>query len=175
VGARWDRRDWAAVAFLLVAVLAFNWPLITPDVSRRRSYAAGDFYDQFHAFASYEHDRLWKGEIPLWNPYTFGGHPFLADVQAAVFYPISLFVILLSGKGPFSPWWLEVEAIAHYGLAAVFTYLLMQRLLARRGAGPKRMAAVLSALAFTLGGYLTSYPPLQLAILETQVWLPLIL
>ncbi len=186
-GAKWDRRDWAAVAFLMAAVLAFLWPLMTPDAKHRRSYPAGDFYDQFHAFASYKHDRLWAGEIPLWNPYTFGGHPFLADVQAAVFYPISLLVILLSGRGPFSPWWLEIEAIVHYGLAALFTYLLFRRLTTRMGGGvpsppsdrhrtrPQRTAAILSALAFTLGGYLTSYPPLQLAILETQVWLPLIL
>ncbi|MDP6530224.1 MAG: alkaline phosphatase family protein [Gemmatimonadota bacterium] len=30
----------------------------------------------------------WKdGEVPLWNPYSFGGTPFLADVQAGVLYP----------------------------------------------------------------------------------------
>ena len=27
------------------------------------------------------------GEIPLWNPYNNGGLPFIADTQAAVFYP----------------------------------------------------------------------------------------
>ena len=103
---KWDRHDWAAVALLVAVVLAFYWPLITPEADQRRSFPAGDFYDQFHAFASYKHDRLWAGEIPLWNPYTFGGHPFLADVQAAVFYPIGLLTILLSGRGSFSPWWM---------------------------------------------------------------------
>ena len=37
------------------------------------------------------------------------------------------------------------------------------------------MGAFTSALVFTFGGYLTSYPSLQLAILETAVWLPLAL
>jgi hypothetical protein len=33
--------------------------------------------------------RSWQetGEIPLWNPYSFGGMPFIHDVQVAAFYP----------------------------------------------------------------------------------------
>jgi len=79
--------------------------------------------DQFYAFASYEHDRLWQGEVPLWNPHTYAGHPFLADVQSAVFYPLSLVTMLVSGPGPFSPRWLQVEAVVHQVLGAVFTYV----------------------------------------------------
>jgi hypothetical protein len=178
--------DWGAMALLVILTLAFHWPLITPDLARRCSYPSGDFYDQFHAFASYEHDRIWAGEVPLWNPYNYAGHPFLADIQAAVFYPLSLLIILISGPGPFSPFWLQVEAIIHFGLAAVLTYLFARRLLVRvvSLAGPKGQdihagwvvaGALLSALTFTFGGYLTGYPAQQLAILEVQVWLPLIL
>ena len=68
--------DLGAVALLLAAVLAFHWPLITPDLARRQSYPEGDFFNQFYAFASYEHDRLWAGEIPLWNPYLFAGRRY---------------------------------------------------------------------------------------------------
>jgi hypothetical protein len=175
---RWLRRGWPdllALGLLLLNTLAFHWPLITPDPAHRQAYPAGDFYDQFYTFAAYEHDRLWAGELPLWNPYTYGGHPFLADVQAAVFYPPSLLTMLLSGSGPFAPQWLISEAIAHYMLGAAFTYALLRRLTASFGRGPSVVAALLSALTFAFGGYLTGYPPLQLAILETQIWLPLLL
>lgn len=172
---RWERRDMAAIALLLLAALLFHWPLITPDLAHRSAYPQGDFYDQFYAFATYEHDRLWSGEIPLWNPYTFGGHPFLADVQAAVFYPFSLLALLLSGSRSLSPVWLELEAIAHFFLAGLFTYLLVRRLTVAQLGKPRRGGAIISALAFSFGGYLTGYPPLQMAILETQVWLPLLL
>ncbi len=164
-----DARDVAAVSCLLLVTLCFAWPL----VNGQQSFIAGDFYDQFHAFAAYEHDRLWSGQIPLWNPYTWGGHPFLADVQAAVFYPPSLLTILLSGPGPFDPAWLQWEAMAHLFLAALFTYLLMRRWMISYARS--HTAALIAALTFAFGGYLTGYPPLQLAILETQVWLPLIL
>jgi hypothetical protein len=172
---RWDRRDAVAIAALLLITLLFHWPLITPDLGQRHSYPEGDFYNQFYAFASYEHDRLWAGEIPLWNPYTYGGHPFLADVQAAVFYPPSLLVMLLSGRSAFGPQWLILEAIVHFFLGALFTYLLVRRLTATFAPRASIAGAMVSALTFAFGGYLTGYPSLQLAILETQVWLPLIL
>jgi hypothetical protein len=167
--------DEVALGLLLLATLAYHWPLITPVAAARQSYPEGDFYNQFYTFAAYEHDRLWAGQLPLWNPYTYGGHPFLADVQAAVFYPPSLLVMLLSGPGPFAPQWLIVEAIAHFALGAGLTYAFVRRLTARFGRYPSIVAALLSALTFIFGGYLTGYPPQQLAILETQVWLPLIL
>ena len=30
------------------------------------------------------------GQLPLWNPYTFGGSPLLANFQSAVFYPFNI-------------------------------------------------------------------------------------
>ena len=64
---------------------------------------------------------------------------------------------------------LEIEAIFHFVLAGAFTYLFARRLIG------SRVAALVSAVTFMFGGYLTSYPPLQLAILETATWLPLAL
>jgi hypothetical protein len=162
-------RDLAALALLLVLCLLFFWRLVTPSPTDRGSFRQGDFYDQFYAFAVFEHDQLSQGQLPLWNPYTFSGHPFLADVQSAIFYPLSLLTILLSTSQGFSALALEWEAIAHFYLAAVFTYLFARRLLRNR------VGALISAVAFAFGGYLTSYPALQLAVLETVIWLPLIL
>jgi hypothetical protein len=64
---------------------------------------------------------------------------------------------------------LELEAIGHVFLAGLFTYLLARRLTRSRAGG------LAAAITFAFSGYLTSYPPLQLAILETMVWLPLFL
>lgn len=64
---------------------------------------------------------------------------------------------------------LQLEAVLHFSLAGVFTYLFARQIVASRA------GALVAALTFTYGGYLTAYPPLQLAILETNVWLPFIL
>ncbi len=41
---------------------------------------------------------LKTGELPLWNPYQGCGVPHIANMQSALFYPLNLFVYLLSWK-----------------------------------------------------------------------------
>lgn len=162
-------RDLAAVSLLVVLVLLFHWRILTPNLDDRHSLDPGDFTAQFYAFDRAEARQLRHGQLPLWEPCTNSGHPFLADVQAAVLYPISFLTVLIMGWSGGSLFVLELEVVAHFCLAAIFTYLFARRTIGHRG------GAFLSACVFTFGGYLTGYPPLQLAILKTDVWLPLML
>ena len=167
----WSRSGSEIIVVLLLATLCalFFWRIITPSAIDRGYFPEGDFSDQFYVFGVFEARQLLTGHLPLWNPYTFGGHPFLADIQSAIFYPPSLLTLFLSAPWRFPILALELEAIGHFFLGGLFTYLLAKRLLKRR------FPAVVAALTFTYGGYLTSYPVQQLAILEVAVWLPLVL
>ncbi len=211
------RPDAVAIVGLFLAPWVFYWPLFAPG-GLRRYFEGGDFVDQFVAFAVHEVRSFAAGEIPLWNPYAYGGGPFWGDVQAAVAYPLSLLGVLAQGVmgvgggsgaelglggpgvgggsgaelglggpgvgggsgaelglggpgvgvfGVFAA--LQVEAVLHFSLAGIFTYLFARRV------WRSRAGALIAALAFTFGGYLTGYPPLQLAVLESAVWLPLAL
>ena len=164
--------DLAALALIAILVLLFFWRIITPRLDDRAAFPPGDFTDQFWAFRMYEARAFAQGRLPLWSENFNSGHPFLADVQSAVFYPVglawTLIVVALRGAN-FSLLDLEIEAIFHFILVGAFTFFFAKRLLG------SRLAALVSALTFTFGGYLTSYPPQQLAILETATWLPLIL
>ncbi|MBI3957972.1 MAG: hypothetical protein HY328_04105, partial [Chloroflexi bacterium] len=137
------------------------------------TFPDGDFTHHFLPFSLFQQSEWLAGRwLPVWNPYTYGGHPFLADVQAAVFYPLGDLLLLLTL--PFnSPaarlYFLQIEAVLHIALAGFFTHLLVQRLTGNR------QAAFTAGAFFALSGYLTGYPPLQLAILRTAIWLPLIL
>jgi hypothetical protein len=165
-------KDLLVIVILAGLCLLFFWPIVTPNAADRGSFPAGDFDEQFYAFGSFAAKELGQGHLPLWNPYTFSGHPFEADIQAAVFYPFSLLTIVLSlalVPGGFSLLALEWQAVVHFFLASLFMYFLARRLLRHRG------AALVASLAFTYGGYLTSYPSQQLAVLEVGIWLPLIL
>ena len=51
----------------------------------------GDF---FYPLKLYTADRLRAGEIPLWNPLSGAGEPWLANGQAGVFYPPGLLFLL---------------------------------------------------------------------------------
>ncbi|HSR32611.1 MAG TPA: YfhO family protein [Anaerolineae bacterium] len=161
--------DLLVVAILVVLCLLFFWQVLTPDPADRRWFASGDFTDQFYAFRSFMADELWSGRLPLWNPFTFSGAPFLADIQSAVYYPIGLLVALLAGKGGLPLIAVEIEVILHFFLASFFVYLFVKHLTG------SRLAGLASGIIYAYGSYLTSYPKLQMAILEGQTWVPLAL
>lgn len=170
---QWQRRGWVAdllaIGLLLALCYFFFWQILTPNPLNRRWFASGDFTDQFYAFRYFLSKELWSGRLPLWNPHTFSGVPFLADVQAAVYYPIGLLVILLAGKGGLPLIAVEVEVIIHYFLASLFVYLFVKQVTGRR------LAGLVSGIIYAYGSYLTSYPKLQMVILEGQTWVPLAL
>jgi hypothetical protein len=157
------------VVILLFLCLLFFWRVLTPDALDRRWFSSGDFTDQFFAFRTFMAEELWSGRLPLWNPFTFSGAPFLADIQSAVYYPIGLLVILFSGQGGLPLVAVEIEVILHYFLASLFVYLFVKHLTRSRVAG------LASGIIYAYGSYLTSYPKLQMAILEGQTWVPLAL
>lgn len=163
------RLSYGVDGLLLVALcLLFFWRDLTPVATDRRRFVAGDFAYQIYAPARYAASRWWAGEAPLWNPYVYAGHPFVADPQNATFYPLRLAAIALAGPDfPYAA--LELEALFHFPLVALFTYLLARRLTGRRIGG------LVAAVTFAFSSYLTGYPILQLAILEAQTWLPALL
>lgn len=170
--AGWDKErtlEVGLLALLAFLPLLFFWRVITPNVRDSATLARGDFIRVFYPFRHFVAGELWAGRIPLWNPYIYGGHPGLADIQTGTFYPLSLLTILLASKGGLPVRALEWEAIFHFSLAGIFTYLFVRRLLGNR------FAAFVAGVTFAYGGYLHSFPITQLGILETAVWLPLVL
>jgi len=156
----------------LLGYLALTAAFYAPILLGLRWFPTGDFTDHFLPFSLFQRAEILAGRLPVWNPYTFSGHPFLADIQAAVFYPISNLVIGLTlpwGDVMSRLYWLQVEALLQIALAGFFTYLLAKDLV-RKGA-----AAFLAGCLFAFSGYLTGYPALQTAVLRTAIWLPLVL
>jgi hypothetical protein len=174
---RW-RADLLALLLLLALCWLCFWRLLTPDLANQQSFVDGDFTGQFVSFAHYQAARLARGEVPLWNPYNLGGHPFLADTQSAVFYPPRLLTIaalnLTGGSTPARMLdALQKEVVAHTFLASLLVYAFVRRLL--RAQPHSIPAALIGAIIFAYGGYLSGYPQLQVAVIEAGVWLPLAL
>jgi hypothetical protein len=157
-----------AIGILIALWMLFFWRLLTPIAGDQASFTQGDFSGQFFAFAGYQYARFAQGEVPLWNPHNNGGLPFIADTQAAVFYPprlITLALAMLSGGWSYRA--LSMEVILH-----VLAFTLLMYVLARRLTG-SHVGGLIAALIGGYGGFMTGYPPLQLAILEAGAWFPL--
>jgi hypothetical protein len=104
-----------------------------------------------------------NGYFPLWDPYQFTGHPFFANPQHAILYPLnSLFFIL--------PFDLAFNAIVilHFFLGGLFTFLFLRDL------EVSPTGSLISGLIFMLSGYLLSVHSL-LSILFSSIWAPLIM
>ena len=129
-----------------------------------KSDLAEVFYPPRYYFAK----NLAEGQFSLWNPHIYAGYPQFADPQAATFYPVTLLIARLAGAA-YSMQTVALDIGLHFFLVGAFTFLFFRHIF--RANAP----ALLSALIFEFGGYLTFYPPLQLSELEVVAWLPLTL
>ncbi|MFN8532227.1 MAG: YfhO family protein [Dehalococcoidia bacterium] len=161
--------DLGAALLLLLLTVVFYWRILTPNALNRGSFPKGDFVEQFYAFAYFRTQEILAGRLPTWNPYAFGGQPFIADIQSAFYYPLHWVTTLVAGPRGYPFEALEYEAVFHIFLAGFFMYLLASRVSGSRPAG------LLGGMVYGFGGYLSAYPSQQLSVLEVQTWLPLVL
>ena len=119
-----------AVIILTVLWVIFFWRLWTPTVEDRVIFQQGDFPLHYFAYSDYQVERMMSGEIPLWNPYNYGGDPFAANVQWAVWYPPRWIAALVTGLVAGSDGWgieaLQFEVAAHYWLISLMMYAFLR-------------------------------------------------
>ena len=177
------RRAWLSEAVIILVLvllpLIFWWRLWAPDPVDRAVIPEGDFTSQYYPLQLFAARELAQGRVPAWDPYLNAGQPGLADIQTGFFYPLNLLPnLLLALFGlSFGVGLLQAQVLLHFSLASLFTYLFVRHLARRAGARvpAARFAGAVAALTFTYAGYLTSFPVQQLTILETAIWLPLVL
>jgi len=91
-------------------------------------------------------------QIPLWDPMTFGGHPFFAGTGSRLAYPPLLLLSLI-----FSPSWThDVYVALHLFAAGIAVFALMREL--RVGTH----GALLAAVAWAFGSYSMSWVTLEM-------------
>jgi hypothetical protein len=161
---RWSL-DLLATGLYIPATLGFFWQLaFLPDVMAPKG--GGDLASFLYPVFSYAASQWQQGSVPLWNPHLYGGSPFLADMQTGSFYPPNLLAFLLAR--PFTYETMELLAILHYLMAAVFTYIYGRTL------GLGRVGAYTFGLVFAFGGFMVAHFG-HLNMIEATVWLPICL
>ena len=82
------------------------------------------------------------GSFPLWNPYLFGGMPYVAAMHGDIFYPTFLLRLLMQ-TGAAMTWGM----ILHVFFSGCFTWVFLHRAL-RIG----YVASIIGGLAYMMGG-----------------------
>jgi len=109
---------WSAPRFALLAAVAIL--AVFPKIlSGTHSFFYRDYGVLGYPFVFYFRESFWRGELPLWNPLSNCGAPFLAQWGTMVCYPFSLVYLLLP-----LPWSLGIFCLAHLFLAALGMYHL---------------------------------------------------
>jgi hypothetical protein len=119
-------------------------------------------FDAAYQFMPWRHfacASLGDGELPLWNPYSAAGTPFVATMQSAVFYPPNLVLCALP-LGPSLVW----SAVLRLWIAGFFTYALA------RLYGLGLAAALVAGISFMFSGFLVVW--LEHPHTNVAVWLP---
>ncbi|MBN2555402.1 MAG: YfhO family protein [Anaerolineales bacterium] len=149
----------------LVPVLLSLGPLILflPGLLQGGSLYWGTPMLQFVPWRELAFDILRGGHIPFWNPYSGMGAPLLANYQTAVFYPPNWLFIFL----PIA-WGQGLLVAGHL----IFTAFGMGKLV--NSLGGSQLAQIISALAFSLSGYLIARAGF-LSITAAAAWLPWIM
>lgn len=156
-------KDWHAIAVLSTAVLVFF-----RDIILQKAYFWEDFLYYFYPLRSFAAVSMARGEMPLWNPYTFNGMPFQADIQTALFYiPNLVMTLFVGGADKLNFYWLELMIIAHFILAGVTMYYLA------RSFGLERWYALFSGLIYSLSGFMIAHTIHQVVICQVA-WFPLV-
>ncbi len=98
-----------------------------------------------YPFIYFHHESFWRGELPLWNPLSNCGAPFLAQWGTLALYPPALIYLVLP-----LPWSLGVFCLGHLFLGGLGMYFLAHRWV------DNRFAASVAGLAFAFNGVVLS-------------------
>ncbi|HQJ76521.1 MAG TPA: hypothetical protein PKW14_13115, partial [Bacteroidota bacterium] len=139
-------KDWHVIVFFAIITIIFFWEIII-----QKRYFWEDFVYQYYPFRNFAAVALSQGIIPFWNPYTFAGMPFIADIQTAFFYPLHIFLTLFVKDNSLNFVYLEYLIIFHYFFAGVFSYYLAKSL------NLNVFAAILTGITFMFSGFMVTH------------------
>jgi hypothetical protein len=158
-----EPHPWQAVTILALLVVIFFREILLGT-----AFLWEDFLYFSYPVRNFAATSVAMGSLPLWNPYTFNGMPFLADIQTTVFYLPCMLLSLFTAGGKLSFYWLELMVIAHYVLAGASMFYLA------RSFGMRNLAALFAGAAYMLSGFMIVHAIHQ-QIITMVAWYPLIL
>lgn len=110
---------------------------------------------------------LKNGIFPFWNPFTFVGTPFFAQIEIAVLYPFNLLLSLFVSNNSLSPLPLQLTIIFHYLMCGIFTFFLGREIKL------SNVSALLFSIIFTYSSYMMIHM-IHMANIEAVTYLPLV-
>ncbi|MFA6097005.1 MAG: YfhO family protein [Candidatus Paceibacterota bacterium] len=139
-------------------------PLSKQAENFRGNDLISDLVYQMYPWHAYIFQSLKNGYIPLWNPYTLGGMPFLANDQSSIFEITKLFSYLtnISANDFYA-----FSGFASLLMAGIFTYAFLRNL------GVGKCGSMVGGFSFMFSGPIVAWMGYPLT--SVAIWLPFLL
>lgn len=157
----YEPSPYVAVGLFVVVTLIFFWPHISGS-----AFLWEDFREFTYPNWVFAARNVASGVTPYWNPYTFNGMPFAADLQVGFYYPLNHLMFIISGE-TLSVWWAQFIIILHYPIAMIGMWLLA------RSMGLNFWGSTLAGFAYGLTGMLVVHM-IHANMVEHLSWFPMI-
>ena len=128
-----------------------------------KTLALRDTFFEFRFLYDFAKENILNGIIPLWNPYSSCGQPFIANPQAAFFYPFTWIYYLLDFHPAYT-----LYIFIHLLLAGISMYAFLRPVL------KDSWISFLGGVVYMLNGLLISRVEF-LSEFASIAWIPLIL
>lgn|GEM_PF-1077107 len=135
-------KEWKHITFIVILSCIFFWKiLLNPNKIIYTEYVS-DVISQFSPYKNFI-SNSWKiyRELPLWNPYTFIGSPFVGNPLSSMFYPTNVFHLVFESDSVFGYLFLLDFIIAGTG-----TYIFCRYI------GLKKWGSLISSIIFIFSG-----------------------
>jgi len=162
---RFRHQLWAPIVGILV--LLISWAPVFRGTGSLLAW--GDATEQTFPWWQYSVAEIQHGRLPLWDPYTAGGHTHVGEGQTGVFYPPFLAIAAVGGEWARGSAAIHAFAFGHAVLALLTAYALARAL------GLNALAGVSLGLCFALGQFFARRAFAQLNIFNATAWVPLII
>ena len=157
-GRRWRRLLPGPLLVVLLLILGLCVPFLLFYGSGQ---LPGDTAGEHYPFQSVALAAIHAGELPLWNPYAFGGTPLLAYPLNSLLYPSQLLLWLLPLSQAFA-----LNQLLHVLFIAVGMYVLLRQ-------HCDGVASAIGAFVFAAGGpVFFRLTQGQNSFLQALAWLP---
>lgn len=159
-----DIKWWIASIIFAVLTVVFFWEHLSGNAFFWDDFAEYVYPVQSLAAKSFSH-----GDIPFWNPNSFVGMPFLADIQVGFFYPLNRLLTLFVGADDvLSVPMLQFTLILHFFIAQISMFF------AARHFKVSSIGSIISAVSFAFS-FLFVCHVFHPMIISHLAWFPLIL
>jgi hypothetical protein len=94
-----------------IALLVVGWLILCSPWFLEKRTVPWDSKDEFYPTLYYISQAIRSGDPPLWNPYSFSGHPIISDPQSLIFSALA--VGLMAAVNEPSVYWFDAIEFLH--------------------------------------------------------------